>query len=206
MKGRLIITLLIVAIIALLAVYYLLGTDYLKQQRDNEALASQIIVEQDILAQIPQPSTDLEMQLSEVEAELSAARNVFPESLNSTRIIDAILRIADYAGVKAIPLITQPWTTEAIEGKSYSILRLHITVTGTFEEVTDFLSRLENGEMSTLVMDYVTIDRVETSFGGEVSESDIPQMVDSVFEIAVYSQPPLVILPEIEIVEEGLEE
>ena len=62
--------LIVILVIALLAVYYLLGTDYLKQQRDNEALASQIIVEQDILAQIPQPSTDLEMQLSEVEAEL----------------------------------------------------------------------------------------------------------------------------------------
>lgn len=193
-----------ILVIALLAVYYLLGTDYLKLQRDNEALASQITTEKDILAQIPPMPDDLEIRLNEAHIDLEDARKNFPENLNSTRIIDAILRLADDVGVNTIPLVTQPWTVEAIEGNSYSILRLNLAVSGTFEKIADFLEHLETGEMNTLVMEYIMIDSSETPFGGIVPEGDIPPTVDAVFEVAVYSQPPVIIEPEPD--EEGIEE
>jgi hypothetical protein len=193
-----------ILVIALLAVYYLLGTDYLKQQRNNASLASQITVEKDILAQIPPLPDDLETRLNEAQTGLENARNVFPETLNSTRIIDDILRLADDVGVNTIPLVTQPWTTEAVEGVSYSILRLNLTVSGTFEKIADYLNRLETGEMDTLVMEHVTVNSLETPFGGTVTENDVPPTVDAVFEVAVYSQPPVIIEPELD--EEGIEE
>ncbi|MCK4862944.1 MAG: hypothetical protein KAS25_01550 [Dehalococcoidales bacterium] len=187
-----------ILVVALLAVYYILGTDYLKQRRDHEALASQITVAKEVLAQIPPRPADLETRLSDAQTGLEEAKNTFPERLNSTRIIDAILRLADDIGVKAIPLVTQPWTMESVEGGNYSILRLHVAVTGTFNQMSDFLSQLENGDIETLVMEYLTVDSITAPFGGEDAYGDTLQ-VDTRLEIAVYSQPPA-----IELKEEGL--
>jgi len=191
---------LLIAILAvtLLAVYYILGTDYLKQRRDHGALASHITVAKETLAQIPPRPADLETRLSDAQAGLEEAKNTFPERLNSTRIIDTILRLADSIGVKAIPLMTQPWTTESVEGENYSILRLHVTVKGTFNRMSDFLSRLENGDIETLVMEHVAVDSLTAPFGGEDVSGDTLQ-VETRLEIAVYTQPPA-----IELAEEGL--
>jgi hypothetical protein len=192
---------LLIALLAvvLLAVYYIIGTDYLKQRQEHGELSSLISMEKETLAQIPPQPADLETRLSDAQAGLEEAKSTFPERLNSTRIIDVILKLADNIGVKAIPLLTQPWTTESVEGNDYSLLRLHITATGTFIQISDFLSQLENGEITTLVMEQVAIDSPTTPFGGEaVNDGTIE--VNTRLEIAVYSQSP----PTIEIEEEGL--
>ncbi len=59
MKSKLISTFLIIAIIALLAVYYFLGMDYLKQRQGHEVLTPQIIEATQTLAQTPEPHPNL---------------------------------------------------------------------------------------------------------------------------------------------------
>ncbi len=191
-----------VLIIVLLAVYYVVGTDYLKQRQDSESLESQITESTQALALIPPPPADLETRLDEARNGLEVAKNAFPEQLNSTLIIDYILKLAVDAGVKAIPLLTQPWAVQSVGGKEYSILRLQVSVTGTYNRMAAFLVSLENGKYGTLVMEYVIVDSTTTPFKGGGIYGDSAQ-IDANLEIAVYAQPPVI---ETEPEEEGLPE
>jgi hypothetical protein len=181
--------LIVILVVVLLVVYYLLGTDYLKQRREHEALASQIAGATSTLAQMPPPPTDLETRLTAAQADMDTARNAFPDRLNSTRIIDTILILADDTGIRAIPLVTQPWKTENVNDISYSVFRLNIVAAGTFEQLSDFLNQLESGELETLVIEYLTVARAtETPEEENTPGGVIP--VSASLDIAIYAQPP----------------
>jgi len=181
--------LIVILAVALLAVYYILGTDYLKQRREHEALASEIAGATQWLAQIPAPPADLEQRLADAQTSLYTANNTLPERLNSTRIINAVLTLADDVGVKAIPLMTQAWSVENINKVDISVFRLNVAVKGTFSQVSRFLNLLESGKLETLAMEYITIDSTANPFRGDGVYGDMPE-VDTRFQIAVYSQPP----------------
>ncbi len=182
---------LLIAILAvvLLAAYCLLGVDYLKQRQEHEALSSKIATANQSLTSIPAPPADLEERLAKAQTGLHAANQTFPDRLNSTHIINSILLLAEDTGVKAIPLITQPWNIQSINDINFSVFRLNISVRGTFSKVSGFLDRLENGEQETLVLEYAAIDSINVPFGGEVAHDDTAQVVAQ-FDIAVYSRPP----------------
>ena len=80
--------LIIILIAALLAVYYLIGTDYLKQRNQKATLASQIAVETETLAQIPLPPADLEQRLADAQNGLDAAKNIF--------VVDLLLKLESF--------------------------------------------------------------------------------------------------------------
>jgi hypothetical protein len=175
-------------VVVLLVVYYLLGTGYLKGQRDSQAMTSQIADTSWLLAQVPPLPTDQEARLATAEADLEAAKQAFPAYLNSTRTINTILKIAEETGVKAIPLITQPWKIQDINGFSYSVFRLNVTASGNFTRVSSFLERLETGELETLVIENLTVD---TASGVPLEEaSEGMAWVTATIQIAVYSRPP----------------
>jgi hypothetical protein len=172
-------------VLVLLVVYYLMATDYLKQRREHTALASRIDEAAEMLAQIPPSSTDLEERLSAAQSSFEATQNSFPDILNTTGIINAILGLADNVGVKAIPLITQPWTMESISDHNYSVFRLSVTATGAFTELADFINRLETGEPPTLVIESLLVDRIP-----DMSGEENVILVEAKLEIAVYARPP----------------
>lgn len=175
-----------VLVIALIAVYYILGTDYLKQHGENTSLTSSIAGATQTLAQIPLPPADLKDELDTAQENLDAARNELPDRLNSTRIIDTILLLADEIGIKAIPLVTQAWTIESFYEHSYSVFRFNINLTGTFAQLVEFSGRLEAGELETLVLEYLTVDRDNES--EDTPDGVIP--VKASLDIAIYSQAP----------------
>lgn len=192
MSRKLLITLLIVV---LLVVYYLFGTDYLKLRQENKALASQIADVTQILVQFPPRTTDLEQRLTTAQASLDKARNSFPVRLNSTKIINPILKLADNIGVKAIPLVTQPWTKEIYSDYGYSVFRLNVAITGTSAQLVNFLRQLENGEIKTLIMEHLSVDKeTETSVAETISEGTT-QIIASL-DIAVYARSPAIGLEE----------
>jgi len=137
-----------------------------------------------MLAQIPTFPADLEQQLSDVQSSYEAAQNSFPNQLNTTAIINDILRLADDAGVKAIPLITQPWGPENINSQDYSVFRLSVTASGDFAGLASFIDQLENGEPPTLVIESLLIDRATEITGGETATPCAARL-----EIAVYARP-----------------
>jgi hypothetical protein len=174
-------------VLVLLVVYYFMVTDYLKQRRENKALASRMDEAAQMLAQIPPSPADLEQRLSAAQSDYESTQNSLPDRLNTTRIINAILRLADDVGVKAIPLITQPWTIESVSDHNYSVFRLSVTATGAFTKLVSFINQLESGEPQTLVIESLLVDRVTDTSGEDVT---IP--VEAKLEIAIYARPPAV--------------
>ena len=186
MKRKLLIALLI---IILLVVYYIFGMDYMKQRKQHEALTSQIIDAIQTLSQIPKPPRNLEQRLTASRASLAAEQSAFPGKTNSTQIINTILKLADDCGVKAIPLITQPWSIGNIGEHGYHVLRLDVAVEGSFSQLVSFLSKLENGEFKTLIVEDLSVTRVTEQPEGEtVTEGTIP--VTASLDLAIYTQSP----------------
>ena len=182
-------SLIIILIVVLLAAYYLLGTDYLKQHRENGALASQTKKAEQTLAQIPHPPDDLAQQLASAQASLEAIKNSLPPRMSSTVIINTILKLADECQVKAIPLITQAWTTEEYGDYSYDVFRLNVAVTGTFLQLTNFASELENGELKTLTLENLSIARAPEQ--PEIKNSPEVTLVNASLNLAVYTRTPV---------------
>ena len=184
MRSRLIIALLSIGIIALLVVYYFLGMGYREQRQGHEVLAAQIAEATRTLAQTPRPPQDLEQRLAAARASLAAEQSAFPSQLNSTQVINAILKLADDCQVKAIPIATNPWSVENIGG-GYHVFRLNISVRGSFSQLAGFVSKLENGEFETLVIENLSVTRAAGQTGGEI----IP--ITARLNLAIYTQLPI---------------
>jgi Tfp pilus assembly protein PilO len=183
---KLLITLLI---IVLVVVYCRLGIDYMKQDSEREALASQITDATQTLVQMPKPPDYLDQQLSAAQASLAAEQSTFPGEMNSTNIVNTILKLAEECEVKAIPLITQPWTTENSSDNSYAVFRLNVAVTGTFTQLVSFLSKLENGGPRTLIVEDLSVTTVtEPSGGKNAPEGTV--LVNTSLDLAIYAQTP----------------
>ena len=181
MKSKVFITILIIAVITLLAVYYFLGMGYLRQRQGTEALTARITEATRTLAQTPEPPQDLERRLAAAEANLADVQSAFPRDLNSTRVINAILKLADDCQVRAIPLVTQTWSMENV-GAGYHVFRLNVTARGGFPQLVSFVSQLENGELETLVVESLSVTRV----AGPTEEGIIP--VTASLDLAIYTQ------------------
>ena len=178
MKSKSIIILLVVAVIALLVVYYFLGTDYRKQRQAYDALAARVNEATLTLTRTPEPPQDLERRLAAAEETLATVQSTFPGDLNSTRVINDILMLADEYRVKAIPLVTKPWSPENI-GKCYHVFRIEMVVSGSFAQVNGFVSQLESGSFAAIVVENLGVTRLST--GGNV-----PVVCD--LDLAIYTQ------------------
>jgi len=185
MKGKLLVALLI---IILLVAYYLFGTGYLKQQGEQETLTSQLADATQTLAQMPEPPDDLEQRLEAAQARLSAAEHSFPASLNSTRVINTILKQAGSCGVKAIPLITQPWSMEKVGEHNYYVLRLNVAASGSLAQLLAFTDKLEKGEFGTLIVEELSVTRLTEETEGSVTGEAMP--LSASLDLAIYTQPP----------------
>ncbi len=186
LRGKLLIAILI---ITLLVVYYIFGMDYINQRQEREALALQITTVTQALAQIsdpPQNLENLEQWLEAAQARLAAEQSMFPTRLNSTEVISTILELANSLGVNAVPLVTQSWSTEVVGENNYDVLRLTVAAEGKFYQLVNFVSRLENGEYQTLVVEDLTVDRAVTASEGNGS-GGIVSFIAS-FDLAIYAQ------------------
>jgi hypothetical protein len=183
-KYRWLITLLI---IALMAGYYLLGTGYMKQRLLHQRLDIQIAEANRTQAQFPKPAPDLEQRLAAVRVKLAAAEGEFPLEVNSTRVIDSMLTLANKVGVKAIPLATQPWQAEKSGEHSYYVFRLNVSVAGSFSELVKFTETLESIASPAFVIEHLNTTReVAPSFEEGLTEERAP--VSAIMTLAVYAR------------------
>jgi hypothetical protein len=184
-QNKLLVTLLI---IILLVAIYLIGMGYLKQHRQQAALMSQISDVSQTLALMPEPSHDLESRLETAQADLTAERSAFLDEINSTQAINTILKLADSCRVKAIPLVTEPWSVVKVGEHDYSLFRLNVSVEGSFSELVSFMGKLENEEFETLIVENLSITRTAgQSVEGAVPDEDIH--VTASLDLAIYTGP-----------------
>jgi len=112
---------------------------------------------------------------------------MFPTRLNSTEVISTILGQASGYGVNAIPLVTKSWETEIVGENNYDVLRLTIAAEGNFSQLVNFVTRLENGEYQTLVVEDLTVERV-TPLSEEETGSEGAILFIASFDLAIYAQ------------------
>ena len=183
MVRRLLIT---IFIIMLLVVYYILGTSYLKQRQEHQALTAQLIEATETLKEMPQPQ-DFGEQLAAAQTNLAVEQNAFPGKVNTTQVINTILELADKCELKAIPLVTQPWLTEKVGEHDYYVFRLNVAIEGSFSQLLSFVSGLENGDYETLIIKNVSVTRSTEQAEAE-TEATIP--VTASVDLTLYIQPP----------------
>ncbi len=189
-KKEVLVSLLIGTVFILLVSSYLLGTDYLKQLKGHEPLTSQISEVSQTLAQLtqlPQPPQDLEQRLAEAEASLAALASAFPGKMSSNEVINTILKLADDCEVKAVPLLTQPWSTEKVGEHDYDVFRLNLTVAGSFSQLVSFTSKLENGEFKTLIIEKLSVTTLNGQSEEESAAEEIIPIMASL-DLAIYAQ------------------
>jgi hypothetical protein len=178
----------VILIIILSVVYYLFGMDYLNQRKEQKALTPQIAEVTQTLGDMPEPSQNLEQQLEAAEASLVAEQSAFPGKMDTTQVIDTILRLADDCQVKAIPLITEPWSKENIGQHDYYVFRLNLAVGGSFSQLVNFVGELENGGFNTLIVENVSLTRLSQQSEDEgVDEETI--LITASLDLAIYAQP-----------------
>ena len=146
-----------ILILALLVVYYLIGSDYLGQRNQKEVLAGEIADGTGTLALIPLPPADLDEQLANAQDSLWEMQESFAIDTNNTRIVNSILRLAEENGINAIPLATQDWTQAKVLEQDYYVFRIELAVTGNCTQLVNFLNYLENSEPKTLILENVII-------------------------------------------------
>lgn len=160
-------------VVILLAVYGVLALDYMKQGSEQDRLSSEIAeIDQSLQEVLEPPPSNLE-ELALMEATLAAEQETIPSDVDSTDVIKTILGLAQMNGVKAIPLVTDPWTREKIGGGTYRVFRISVEAEGTFAQISAFINDLENGEFNTLSMERLNIvvddEEGEVYSGGDTS-------------------------------------
>ncbi len=185
-RGKIITNLLVGIIVALLAVGGFLWTDYTGQLKEQELLKGQIADARQALAQIPALPQGLELRLAEAEATLAAEQNAFPVKMNSTELISSILKLADESGVKAVPLSTEPWSTQEVGQHDYQVFRLRVAALGSFSQLVSLVSKLENGEFGTLI-----VEKLAVSVVGQPEESNTEEIIPVMasLDLAIYARP-----------------
>jgi hypothetical protein len=148
--------------LSLFVAYYFLGTGVVKKRHDNKALASQLTEKSDELAQVLKPSQDLDARLAEAEENLADAISSIPTELNSTLVINDILKLAEVCRVKAVLLTAGPWT-EGNKEQGYHVFKISMSLEGKFADVHFFLDQMENVEFKTIMVEGLTVTQVDTT-------------------------------------------
>jgi len=178
--------LLILLIIILAGLYAYLGMNYVGRQSEQQALAFQTAEITRAVKGMPDPPDGLEEQLSSARVRLVAEQNILPSEVSSSAVISAVLELADDWGVSAVPVETRPWATEKVGDYTYRVLRLSVTASGGYPQVVNFVDRLENGKLETLIVKKVSVTRIQSD-GGNPSQG-LP--VSAILDLAVYARSP----------------
>ena len=187
-RGKVLANLMVGTIFVLFILACFLLVDYTNQYREQELLEAQIADATRALGHqaMPLSNEELELQLAQMGESLWAEMESFPLKMNSTVLIDDILKLADENGLQATPLITEPWSIGTVGEHDYNIFRFNLAVRGTFSEVVALVSKLEDGRFKTLVLEGVTVTVPEDSLGGS-AEGSMP--VEASLSLAVYTLP-----------------
>lgn len=167
----------VVVVVILLAVYGVLALDYIRQGPEQDRLSSEIAEIDQSLQDISEPPPNNLEELALIEATLAAEQETIPSYVDSTDVIEAILNIGQMTGVKAIPLVTEPWTKERIGDNTYGMFRISVGVEGTFAQISAFINYLETGEFNTLSMERLSVV-VDDEDGEIYSGGETPVLVE----------------------------
>ena len=176
-----------VALVVIVIVNIVVWANHLSKRSEIESLTVEIARINEEMQQMTVPEKDLEVEIESTQAALAAATEKFPVSLNRNEVMDFIFDIADSCGVQVIPLVSEGWS-DAEAGALYRVLGFNGTVTGSMNDIMNFIYELQNSSYETLTIRNVTItNQVGLYPDNPTYYNDIPVTVS--LSIAVYTCP-----------------
>lgn len=174
---------LVVIVIASIVVWF----NHFGKRSQADSLTGEIARINEEMQQMVLPPDDLEAAIESTQAALAAATKDFPVSLNRNEVMDFIFDMADSCGVQVIPLLSEGWSDEEA-GASYRVLGFSATVTGSMNDIANFIYELQNSSYETLTIRNVTITNKTGLYPDNPTYyNDVPVTVD--LSIAVYTCP-----------------
>ncbi len=163
-------------ILLALAGLIIIGVFYMSEESEQDDIADEIAQKEVELADLQANSTDEESVLNAALARLEAANEGFPSNLDATDIIALILDYSAETHVDILPLNTQPATVIDIEGQSYMSVSFSATIHGTFQNVLDFINKLESGSINTFSVSGVNLSGSGSSWSTSMAVTVISKM------------------------------
>ena len=179
----------VIIVVVAMIVYGIFAIDYIKQGPEQDSLLAEIEDVKHSIQELPEPSQDYIERMEAVSASLDAEYSAITGETNSSDVIENILSVAQDAGVKAIPLVTQPWVDQNVRGTIYRIFRVEVEAYGAYAQVSEFITTLENDNQSTLIVENlsVTIDIEDEEEEEGYTGGATPVIAKMI--LAVYNQP-----------------
>ncbi|OGO20286.1 MAG: hypothetical protein A2Z15_09435 [Chloroflexi bacterium RBG_16_50_11] len=168
--------LIVIALFAIVAANFTVWRGYFGKQTEIELIRDEIKQVNQEISQTGEPPSDLESKLQKAKDDLSIARQVFPENVDRTDVVDFILITAETSQVQIVPLVFDGGETEQF-GQSYYALKFHGTVIGTLGHATNFITMLRNGTYSTILITEFSVERA-SSLEASVPDNDIEVTID----------------------------
>ncbi len=176
----------VIALVAIIVANVVLWRNNESKQSQIDELNNEISQVHQGIAGTPPPSGDLESKLAAAQSELETAQNALPGNVNGNDVIDYIIGVAEECRVEVVPLVVRGWSPGET-GDYYGVLKLSGTVTGSLENATDFMTRLQEGKYPSLVITGCSVQRIDQA---ELSSSvlNVPVIIN--ISIAVYGSSP----------------
>ena len=180
-SGSLIKWLWIIGIIGIIVANIIIWKNYFGEKSEIEVVQNEITLVNQQIAQAAQPPTDLESALLKAQSDLAVALEVFPENVDKNDVVDFVLNTAEACDVVMVPLVSEGLVVSNI-GESYLALKYSGTVIGKLSDATNFITMLQNGDYSTIVITECTVERM-TALDSEVSGGEIEVTIDLEFSL-----------------------
>jgi hypothetical protein len=132
------------SLVMVIAFVYLM-TDYARQHQRQAALMEQIGITAQALSVLPTPAANLEQQLADITASNAKASAAIGDvSLNTTKIIDSLLSLAESCQLQVTPLSSSAWGKHTLENTVYKTLPIELQIQGSISGLIDYIDALDN--------------------------------------------------------------
>jgi hypothetical protein len=172
--------LLILALVICLTVVFVYElTGYLKDSRARNILLQQINTSAETLRVFPPSSLDVltVQQEKALRENQSVKPTISGSSIDSTEIINSVLKAADGHNLAADPINTEQWMKRTVGSSTYSFLPLNLTVTGKLRDIILFINTLGNRQLFTSLavedLEFENLDLAQQANPNPVNSQDV---------------------------------
>jgi hypothetical protein len=165
------------------AAYYCLWQARAGTEAQIADLSDNLTVDQMQIRAIKAPAEGLQAQLDTVQAELTAVKAGFPNTLDRNEVLDYLLDVAADHHIDILPVVSDGWTAVNL-GQPYRVLKIGALAQGSLKDVENFMTTIQTGRYPTLVITGCQISRTDAASAG-FPRDEMPVKVD--MEIGVYT-------------------
>ena len=142
--------------------------DEQEQLREELSIAAMRLENSQNNEEISAQQVQLEKQLSQTISQLETAKATLSQAAGSIAVSGTLFDIAEAIGVEITAISSSQLSSDSLEGITFSVLPLTITVEGDVPDIISFVGRL-NGDFTTGLVKFVAISIPETTCEETVS-------------------------------------